>query len=130
MSSRFSTPQQGGGFVAFAIAILLSTGATGAEFPNVVGTWKVPIKGQATTPYQADQVAASMIKILRQDRDSFSGTVVGLKGKTERIVGSFRRDGKTFVYTSEKTAGVGKVQGNEMEICRTDVPCAVLTRSR
>jgi hypothetical protein len=108
---------------------LLSTAAAAADFPNVIGTWKVPTKGEATA-YQADQAAASMVKILRQDGDSFSGTIVGLKGKPLRIVGSFRRDGKTFVYTSEKTAGVGKVQGNQMEICRTDVPCAVLTRSK
>ena len=70
------------------------------------------------------------MKVLRQDGQSFSGTVVGPKGKSERIVGSFRRDGMTFVYSSEKTAGTGKVQGNEMELCRTDAGCALLILSK
>ena len=61
---------------------------------------------------------------------TFSGTIVGPKGKSERITGAFRRDGKMFVYSSEKTAGVGQVQGNEMQICRTDAGCAVLTRRK
>jgi hypothetical protein len=56
--------------------------------------------------------------------------VVGPKRKPEQIVGSFRRDGKTFVYSSIKTAGVGQVQGDEMQICRTDTGCAVLTRTK
>jgi hypothetical protein len=36
----------------------------------------------------------------------------------------------TVIYSSAKTAGTGRVQGNEMETCRTDAPCAVLTRSK
>jgi hypothetical protein len=69
-------------------------------------------------------------EVLRQDGESFSGTIIGLKGKSERIVGAFRRDGVTFIYSSEKTAGIGQVQGSEMQICRTDAGCAVLIRSK
>src|SRR5262249_34895495 len=76
------------------------------------------------------ELASLSVKIARQDGESFSGTIIGLKGKTERIVGAFRRDGSTFVYSSEKTAGTGRVQGNEMEICRTDAGCPVIIPSK
>jgi hypothetical protein len=119
---------------AAAIVTILSTNAIAAEVPNVVGTWAIMNKGRSTVSEssgdQSAQIASLAVKILRQDGQSFSGTVVGLKGKSERIIGSFRRDGMTFIYSSEKTAGTGKVQGNEMEICRTDAGCALLTRSK
>jgi hypothetical protein len=118
-------------FVAAAIITLISLIANAADFPNVIGTWMISNKGRSvTTPYQQAQDASSVVKIVRQDGESFSGTVVDLKGKTERIVGAFRRDGRTFIYSSAKTAGMGKVQGNEMEICRTDAGCALLIRSK
>jgi hypothetical protein len=114
-----------------AVLAVVSIPAMAAESTNMIGTWSVVSKKPATpgegTP---TELASLSIKIVRQDRDSFSGTIVGSKGKSERIVGSFRRDGKMFVYTSDKTAGVGKVQGNEMQICRTDTGCAVLTRTK
>jgi hypothetical protein len=115
---------------AVAITTLISTNANAADFPNVIGTWKISNKGHSVTPYRQAQDASSVVKIIRQDGESFSGTVINLKGKTERIVGAFRRDGRTFVYSSAKTAGMGKVQGNEMEMCRTDAGCALLTRSK
>jgi hypothetical protein len=118
-------------FVAAAIITLISPIANAADFPNVIGTWMISNKGRSvTTPYQQAQDASSVVKIVRQDGEPFSGTVVDLKGKTERIVGAFRRDGRTFIYSSAKTAGMGKVQGNEMEICRTDAGCALLIRSK
>lgn len=118
-------------FVAAAIITLISPIANAADFPNVIGTWMISNKGRSvTTPYQQAQDASSVVKIVRQDGELFSGTVVDLKGKTERIVGAFRRDGRTFIYSSAKTAGMGKVQGNEMEICRTDAGCALLIRSK
>ena len=107
------------GFASIAIVALLSSSGTAADFPNVIGTWMIANKGRPVTSYQAAELA-----------ESFSGTIMGLKGKTERIVGAFRRDRSTFVYSSEKTAGTGRVQGNEMEICRTDAGCAVLVRSK
>jgi hypothetical protein len=118
-------------FVAAAIITLISPITNAADFPNVIGTWMISNKGRSvTTPYQQAQDASSVVKIVRQDGESFSGKVVDLKGKTERIVGAFRRDGRTFIYSSAKTAGMGKVQGNEMEICRTDAGCALLIRSK
>lgn len=116
---------------AVAIATILSTNAIAADFPNVVGTWAILDKGRSapsqSVGVQSGQIASLAVKILRQDGQSFGGTIVGPKGKLERIVGSFRRDGVTFIYSSEKTAGTGKVQGNEMELCRTDAGCALLT---
>src|SRR5882757_6689797 len=105
---------------ATALVALASTCVSAADFPNVIGTWSVSTRRHAETSGQAAEIASLSVKILRQDGDSFSGTVIGLKGKNERIVGAFRRDRRTFVYTSDKTAGVGQIQGNEMQICRTD----------
>jgi len=117
-----------------ALCALLSLPARAAEVPNVIGTWSIPNKKASATasasPEQQAELASLSIKIVRQDGDAFSGTIIGPKRKTERIVGSFRRDGMTFVYSSEKTAGVGKVRGNDMQICRTDAGCALLTRSK
>jgi|SRR5262245_18005776 len=115
---------------AIALVALLPTSANAADFPNVIGAWKVPDRERATTAYQQAQDAALTVKIVRQDGESFSGTVVSLKGKAERIVGAFRRDARTFIYSSPRTAGMGKVQGNKMEICRTDAPCTLLIRSK
>jgi hypothetical protein len=117
-------------FAAIGIVAILLTNANAAGSPNVIGTWMISNKGRSTTPYQQTQNASLAVKIVRQDGESFSGTVIGLKGRTERIVGAFGRDGSTFIYSSEKTAGTGKVQGNEMEICRTDAACTVLIRSK
>ena len=105
-----------------------------AEVPNVIGTWMIVSKklstdGDGSHELLADRASLS-IKIIRQDGAAFSGTIVGPKRKTERIVGSFRRDGKTFVYSSDQTAGVGQFQGDEMQICRTDAGCALLTRTK
>ena len=95
-------------FVAAAIITLISPITNAADFPNVIGTWMISNKGRSvTTPYQQAQDASAVVKIVRQDGESFSGTVVDLKGKTERIVGAFRRDGRTFIYSSAKTAGMG-----------------------
>src|SRR5262245_7332449 len=114
-----------------AVLVVLSIPAIAAEPANLIGTWSIVNKKPAAAGESTPAELASLsIKIVRQDRDSFSGTIVGSKGKSERIVGSFRRDGKMFVYSSDKTAGVGKVQGNEMQICRTDTGCAVLTRTK
>jgi hypothetical protein len=118
------------GFASIAIVALLSSSGIAADFPNVIGTWMIANKGRPATSYQTAELASLSVKIARQDGESFSGTIIGLKGKTERIAGAFRRDGSTFVYSSEKTAGTGRVQGNEMEICRTDAGCAVLVRSK
>ena len=115
---------------ALAIVATHSAMAVAANVPNVVGTWVVSTKKHPASSEQLTELASLTVKVLRQDGDSFSGTIIGLKGKSERIVGSFRRDGVTFIYSSEKTAGMGQVQGNEMQICRTDAGCAVLTRSK
>ena len=115
---------------AVAIVTSLSTNAIAANVPNVIGTWVVSTKKHPATSGQSAELASLTVKVLRQDGESFSGTVVDLKGKTERIVGAFRRDGRTFIYSSAKTAGMGKVQGNEMEICRTYAGCALLIRSK
>jgi hypothetical protein len=115
---------------ATTLIVMLSSNANGVDFPNVIGAWKVPERERSVTSYQKAQDAALMVKILRQDGESFSGTVIGLNGKTERIVGAFRRDASTFIYSSQRTAGMGKVQGNKMEICRTDAPCTLLIRSK
>jgi hypothetical protein len=116
-----------------AAIVILASPALAAEPPNVIGTWSIvdkkPVAGTHSPGYLAE-LASLTVKIVRQDRDSFSGTIVGPKGKPERITGAFRRDGKTFIYSSEKTAGAGQVQGNQMQICRTDAGCAVLTRSK
>jgi len=96
----------------------------------VIGTWVVSTKKHPATSGQSAELASLTVKVLRQDGESFSGTIIGLKGKSERIVGAFRRDGVTFIYSSEKTAGIGQVQGSEMQICRTDAGCAVLIRSK
>jgi hypothetical protein len=114
-----------------AVLVVLSIPAIAAEPANMIGTWSIVNKKPAAAGESTPAELASLsIKIVRQDRDSFSGTITGAKGKSERIAGSFRRDGKMFVYTSDKTAGVGKVQGNEMQICRTDTGCAILTRTK
>jgi hypothetical protein len=117
-----------------ALLTLVSIGASAADVPNVIGTWSIANKRAPAaaegSPALSAELASLSIKIIRQEGDSFSGTIVGPKRQTERITGSFRRDGRTFVYSSEKTAGVGKVRGNEMEICRTDAGCALLTRSK
>jgi hypothetical protein len=115
---------------AVAIVTILSTHAIAAEVPNVVGTWAISSRANSATSDQPAAIASLAVKILRQEGDSFSGTLVGPKGKSERFVGSFRRDGRLFVYSSDKTAGTGKVQGNEMEICRTDAGCALFVRSK
>jgi hypothetical protein len=115
---------------AVALIALLSTKAIAADAPNVIGTWMISTRGHSATSDQSTQIASLVVKILRQDGDSFSGTIIGPKGKTERMVGAFRRDGMTFIYSSEKTAGIGQVQGNEMQICRTDAGCAVLIRAK
>ena len=112
----------------------LSIQVIAAEVPNVVGTWMIVSKklstdGDSSRELLADRASLS-IKIVRQDGAAFSGTIVGPKRKKERIVGSFRRDGKTFVYSSDQTAGAGQFQGNEMQICRTDAGCALLTRTK
>jgi hypothetical protein len=104
--------------------------ALAQEFPSVIGTWTVPAQGRPVSPQQSADSAALTVKIARQDGESFSGTVTNLKGKPERFAGAFRRDRSTFVYSSEKTAGMGRVQGNQMEICRTDAPCAQLVRGK
>src|SRR5262245_36215040 len=104
-----------------AVIALLSFKAMAADVPNIVGTWTL-----SKTPASL----AETVKILRQDRDSFSGTIVGPKGKPENILGAFRRDAKTFVYSSDKSGGTGRIQGNEIEICRTDTGCSILTRSK
>ena len=112
------------------ILALLSAEANAADFPNVVGVWKVPDRERPATPYEQADDAALTVKIVRQDGDSFAGTVTSLKGRTERIAGAFRRDARTFIFTSPRTAGMGKVQNNKIEICRTDAPCTVLIRSK
>jgi hypothetical protein len=112
------------------IIALLATNATAADFPNVIGAWRVPERERSATRYQQAQDAALTVNIVRQDGESFSGTVIALNGKTERIVGAFRRDARTFIYSSQRTAGMGKVQGDKMEICRTDAPCTLLVRSK
>jgi hypothetical protein len=117
-------------FWAVAIATQLSIKALAANVPNVIGTWVISTKGRPATSEQSADFASLTVKVLRQDGESFSGTIIGLKGKSERIVGAFRRDGMTFIYSSEKTAGIGQVQGSEMQICRTDAGCAVLIRSK
>jgi hypothetical protein len=116
-----------------ALCALVSAQAMAADVPNVVGTWKISQRRHPATSesqQQSAELASLTITIARQTSDSFSGTVVGPKRKPEQIVGSFRRDGKTFVYSSAKTAGIGQVQGDEMQICRTDTGCAVLSRTR
>ena len=114
-----------------AVAIgFLAGGALAQEIPSIVGTWTVASQGRAVSSHQAAENAALTVKIARQDGDSFTGTVTNLKGKAERFSGAFRRDRATFVYSSEKTAGMGRVQGNQMEICRTDAPCVLLTRGK
>jgi hypothetical protein len=112
------------------IIALLATNATAADFPNVIGAWRVPERERSATRYQQAQDAALTVNIVRHDGESFSGTVIALNGKTERIVGAFRRDARTFIYSSQRTAGMGKVQGDKMEICRTDAPCTLLVRSK
>ena len=134
-SCRAQQPERRVGLgAAVAIVTILSTNAIAADVPNVIGTWAILNKGRSapseSSGVQSAQIASLAVKVLRQDGQSFSGTVVGPKGKSERIVGSFRRDGMTFVYSSEKTAGTGKVQGNEMELCRTDAGCALLILSK
>ena len=116
-----------------ALCALVSAPAMAADVPDVVGTWKISNRRHAATSDNREQsveLASLTITISRQTSDSFSGTVVGPKHKPEQIVGSFRRDGKTFVYSSAKTAGVGQVVGDEMQICRTDAGCALLVRSK
>jgi hypothetical protein len=116
-----------------ALCTVVSVQAMAAEVPDVVGTWKISQRrhpAASESQQQSAELASLTITISRQSSDSFSGTVVGPKRKPEQIVGSFRRDGRTFIYSSAKTAGVGQVQGDEMQICRTDTGCAVLTRSR
>jgi hypothetical protein len=115
-----------------ALCALVSVQAIAADVPDVVGTWKISTKRPPATSenQQSAELASLTITITRQTSDSFSGTVVGPKRKAEQIAGTFRRDGKTFVYSSAKTAGVGQIQGDEMQICRTDAGCAVLVRSR
>jgi hypothetical protein len=115
---------------ALAIATPPASEAIADNVPNVIGTWVVSSKKHPVSATQSAELASLTVKVLRQDGDSFSGTIVGLKGKSERIVGAFRRDGVTFIYSSEKTAGMGQVQGNEMQICRTDAGCAVLVRGK
>jgi hypothetical protein len=134
-SCRAQQPERRVGLgAAVAIVTILSTNAIAADVPSVIGTWAISNKGRSAagegSVVQSAQIASLAVKVLRQDGQSFSGTVVGPKGKSERIVGSFRRDGMTFVYSSEKTAGTGKVQGNEMELCRTDAGCALLILSK
>jgi hypothetical protein len=114
---------------ALAIIASLSSGAAAADFPNLIGTWAIANKGRPP-PYQIADNASMTVKIVKQDGESFSGTIVGLKGKTERLTGAFRRDRATFVYSSDKTAGIGQIDGNQMKICRTDAGCAILTRSK
>jgi hypothetical protein len=113
-----------------AAIALLAGEALAQDIPSLVGTWAVPNQGRPVSSHQAAENAALTVKILRQDGDSFSGTVTNLKGKAERFSGAFRRDRATFVYSSEKTAGTGRVQGNQMEICRTDAPCVLLVRGK
>jgi hypothetical protein len=113
-----------------AIIALLSTSAKAADFPEIVGAWKVPEKQSSVTPYQSAQDLSLTVRIVRQNGESFSGTIIGLNGRTEQITGAFRRDARTFIYSSKKTAGMGTVQGNKMEICRTDTPCTQLIRSK
>jgi hypothetical protein len=115
-----------------ALCALVSVQAMAAEMPDLVGTWKISHRLHPATSesQQSAELASLTITISRQTSDSFSGTVVGPKRKPEQIIGSFRRDGRTFVYSSAKTAGVGQVQGDEMQICRTDTGCAVLTRTK
>jgi hypothetical protein len=116
-----------------ALCALVSVQSMAAGLPDVVGTWKIsnrPHPATGDNREQSAELASLTITISRQTSDSFSGTVVGPKRKPEQIVGSFRRDGKTFVYSSAKTAGVGQVVGDEMQICRTDAGCALLVRSK
>jgi hypothetical protein len=114
---------------ALAMIAALSSSVAAADFPNLIGTWAIANKGHPP-PYQVADNASMTVKIVKQDGESFSGTIVGLKGKTERLTGAFRRDRATFVYSSDKTAGIGQIDGNQMKICRTDAGCAVLTRSK
>ncbi len=116
-----------------ALCALVSAQAMAADVPDVVGTWKISHRRQpqiTESREQSAELASLTVTISRQTSDSFSGTVVGPRRKPEQIIGSFRRDGKTFVYSSAKTAGVGQVVGDEMQICRTDTGCAVLVRSK
>ena len=122
-------------FAAYITMVtLLSSNAIAADVRDMTGTWTInrghSASGDSSAITSSAQEASLAVHIIRQDGPSFSGAVVGPKGKPERIVGAFRRDGTTFIYSSEKTAGTGKIQGNEMEICRTDAGCALLTRTK
>jgi hypothetical protein len=125
--NRQNTARQ---LAAITIIALLSSNANATDFPNILGSWKVPDKEHSATPYQQPQAASLAVKIARQDGESFSGTVINLNGRTEQIIGAFRRDARTFVYSSQRTAGTGKVQDHRMEICRTDARCALLVQAK
>lgn len=118
---------------SIGLLALACTQVAAEDFPNLVGTWSVSDKGHPTTSgiaSSAPDLTSMTVRILRQNGSTFSGTVIGPKRKLQQIIGYVRRDRKTFVYSSVQTAGSGKVQGELMEMCRTDAGCAVLTRTQ
>jgi hypothetical protein len=122
------------------LAALFCTGTAQAATnpPNVIGTWKPTgdsaaarvgeaLAGWAATP-QADltvRFAPSVIVDQQQGR-SVAGRLLLADGKTEPLVGVFKRDGKHIIMSSASGAATGDLFGGEIEWCWTDTVPSII----
>jgi hypothetical protein len=117
---------------AFAIGgsafLLLTVSAIGADAPSLVGTWTRTGFSAAQIgehPGYAPLTKPSLIhgndpdwklKIDAQEGGSFSGTLTGPNGKPQTILGTFARDGKHFVFSTNDDMGSGTLGDDEREL--------------
>jgi hypothetical protein len=124
--------------IAGGVLIAFSVSAVAADAPNMIGTWSPTEHSSVRIGSSPNYSAASkplmtngfgfgwVLKIEQQDGRSFAGTAIGPKGKPGKFVGVFHRDGKRFVYSTDKGVGTGEVDGDEMEFCWNDsIPALV-----
>jgi hypothetical protein len=118
---------------AIAAAILLSVCAeAGAvDAPNLIGNWTRTAFSAATvgeSPGYATTGKPSLshgtdpvwiLKINAQDGPAFAGTLTGLSGRPEVIVGAFAQDGTHFVFSTQGDTGSGTADAEQFEYCWT-----------
>jgi hypothetical protein len=118
---------------AFAIAgsvfFSLCLSAAADDAASLVGTWTRTGFSAAQIgehPGYAPLTKPSLIhgndpdwkmKIDAQEGGSFSGTLTGPNGRPQTILGTFQRDGKHFVFSTNDDMGSGMVGDDELEYC-------------
>ena len=123
------------GIAACLVAAAFGTvPAFAADAPSLVGTWKMAGDDHAAArlgsgngyfgampdPTFGKPSDAWTYVIDRQDGRAFAGVALGPNGKSEPIVGVFRRDGTNFLMSNATGSMIGEVIGDGLEICWSD----------